>query len=149
MRMDEKELELRAAMDAAVRMCAAARTAPKACGIDRLHTMILTGADKDALSAELRRLSETQNIPFYGRDAGNLDASLAVVLIGTEEAQRGLGEGCGYCHMGSCEGCLEKNGVCVFDPMDLGIALGSAAATAADLRVDTRIMYSIGKAALS
>ena len=31
--------------------------------------------------------------------------------------------------------------------IDVGIALGSACATAADLRLDTRIMYSIGVAA--
>ena len=31
--------------------------------------------------------------------------------------------------------------------MDLGIALGSAVATAADLRVDCRILFSAGKAA--
>ena len=34
-----------------------------------------------------------------------------------------------------------------FDGIDLGIALGSAVSTAADERVDSRIMYTIGKAA--
>ena len=32
--------------------------------------------------------------------------------------------------------------------IDVGIAVGSACATAADLRLDTRVMYSVGYAAL-
>ena len=36
----------------------------------------------------------------------------------------------------------------MYDPMDVGIALGSAAATAADCRVDSRILFSAGRAAL-
>ena len=45
--------------------------------------------------------------------------------------------------------CAENEGTCVFDAMDLGIALGSAAALAADMRVDTRMLFTAGKAALS
>ena len=33
--------------------------------------------------------------------------------------------------------------------VDLGIAIGSAVSVAADLRVDNRVMYSVGKAALN
>ncbi|MGO8930287.1 MAG: DUF2148 domain-containing protein [Limisphaerales bacterium] len=33
--------------------------------------------------------------------------------------------------------------------MDLGIAAGSAASIAADARVDTRLMFSVGKAILA
>jgi len=33
--------------------------------------------------------------------------------------------------------------------VDLGIAIGSAVSIAADLRVDNRVMYSVGKAALN
>lgn len=145
----QQEMELQAALHAAAQICAAARTAPKTRGIDKLHTLVLTGEEKDALSDELERLAQAQGIDFYARDALNLRAAQAVVLIGTAEGQRGLGEGCGYCHFGSCEGCARAGGACVFDAMDLGIALGSAAALAADQRVDTRVMYSIGKAALS
>ncbi len=36
---------------------------------------------------------------------------------------------------------------CAFNSVDVGIALGSAVATAADCRVDTRVMYSAGMAA--
>ena len=33
---------------------------------------------------------------------------------------------------------------CAINSVDLGIAIGSACATAADLRVDTRVMFSAG-----
>ena len=146
---NEKDVELQAALNAATQMCAAARTAPKACGIDHLHTMILTGGDLAALADELERMGNEQGRGFYIRDAGNLRASLALVLVGTTESQRGLGECCGYCHFRDCGECAEGDGTCVFDAMDLGIALGSAAALAADLRVDTRMLFTAGKAALS
>ena len=35
---------------------------------------------------------------------------------------------------------------CSLNSIDVGIAVGSACATAADLRLDTRVMYSIGVA---
>lgn len=142
-------MEMQVALDAAIRMCAAARTAPKAKSVDRIKTMTLTGEDKDKLAAELRRLGEEKKLDFYLRDAGNLDAAQAVALIGTTQGYRGLGEACGLCHFNGCEACEKAGACCVFDSMDLGIALGSAVATAADMRVDTRIMYSVGQAAVS
>ena len=47
---NSEEIERRAVLDAAARVCAAARTAPKACGIDNIHTAVLTDADKDAVA---------------------------------------------------------------------------------------------------
>jgi len=43
---------------------------------------------------------------------------------------------------------LQAGGTCSFNAGDLGIAVGSAASRAADLRLDNRIMYSAGKAAI-
>lgn len=37
---------------------------------------------------------------------------------------------------------------CAFDDVDLGIAIGSAVSVAADNRIDNRIMYSAGRAAM-
>ena len=135
-----EEMELRAALDAAARVCAAARTAPKARGIDSIRTAVLTDA--------MERFGAEQGADFFLRDAGNVRAAKVLVLIGIEESQRGLGEICGYCHHSNCAACRENNGVCVYDPVDVGIALGSAAATAADLRMDSRILFSAGRAAL-
>lgn len=145
---NSEDMEMRAALEAAARVCAAARTAPKACGIDHMHTLTLTGADKDAVADEMERLGNELGAAFFLRDAGNVRAALALVLMGIEETQRGLGEICGYCHFNDCGDCKANNGVCVYDPIDVGIALGSAAATAADCRMDSRILFSAGRAAM-
>ena len=84
---------------------------------------------------------------FFIRDAGCIRKSQAVVLIGTRYSKRGLDTLCGLCNYSGCADCTEKGAVCVFDPMDLGIAIGSAVSSAADYRVDTRVMFSAGMAA--
>ena len=145
---NSEDMEMKAALDAAARVCAAARTAPKACGIDHMHTLTLTDADKDAVAAKMEQLSEEMGAGFLVRDAGNVRAAQVLVLFGMKENVRGLGEICGYCHYKDCAACKNANGVCVYDPMDLGIALGSAAAAAADCRVDSRILFSAGRAAM-
>ena len=38
---------------------------------------------------------------------------------------------------------------CAFDDIDLGIAVGSAASIAADRRVDNRVLYTAGIAAMN
>ena len=144
---NSEDMETRAALDAAARMCAAARTAPKAKGIDRIHTLTLTGGDKDAVADAMERIGSADGAGFFLRDADNVRAANALVLIGIEEGKRGLNGLCGYCHFADCGDCAAHNGACAFDPIDLGIALGSAAAVASDCRVDSRIMFSAGRAA--
>ncbi|MDR0855048.1 MAG: DUF2148 domain-containing protein [Christensenellaceae bacterium] len=154
MLINSKEAELAAVISAAQAICAAARTAPKACGIDHLDTVILTAADKDALVAEMRRLGEEAGAEARGktilRDAGNVDAAQAVVLVGAKYETRHLGRVCGLCGFAEgCAACEKAGAICAFTAMDLGIALGSAVALAADLRIDNRMMFTIGKAAAS
>ena len=129
-------------------MCAAARTAPKAKGEDYISTAVLTGDDLKKLADKMNELCKKTGMAFLGRDAGNVLASEAVVLIGTSYNQRGLSEFCSLCNFTGCDKSREAGAVCVFDPMDLGIAIGSAVAVAADNRIDNRIMFSAGKAAL-
>jgi uncharacterized ferredoxin-like protein len=86
----------------------------------------------------------TTNFP---RDAKNLRSAQAVVLIGVKRTYNGL-KFCSYCGFENCEKCKEAGGRCVYNMIDLGIALGSAVSIAADDRIDNRIMYSIGKAAI-
>ena len=148
MTYNSSEMEMRAAMSAAERVCAAARTAPKACGIDHLVTLTLTDADKDAVADKMEQLSGQFGAGFLMRDAGNVRAAQALVLFAVKESVRGLGDICGYCHHKNCAECAKSGSVCVYDPMDLGIALGSAAAAAADCRVDSRILFSAGLAAM-
>ena len=146
---DSKAMEMAAVLAAAQRICAAARTAPKAKGIDHLATMVLTGEDKDRVADELERLSEPLNYRFFLRDSKCVRQSQAIVLMGVREGQRGLDEGCRHCHFENCSDCAAHGGVCVYDPMDLGIAIGSAVASAADDRVDCRVLFSAGRAAMS
>ena len=149
MYIDSNEAEERAVLNLAYAVCAAARTAPKACGIDHMDTAVLTGQDKDRVAGEMRKLGESLPAPFFIRDADNVDASRAVVLIGVKYETRKLNQLCGLCGFADCAACTAAGAVCVFTGIDLGIALGSAVALAADSRIDNRIMFTIGKAAAS
>ena len=144
---NSKAAEEAAVLDTARAMCAAARTAPKACGIDNLDTAILTGADKDRLSAEMRRIAQTDGDQFFIRDAENVDLSAAVVLIGADEKPRGVDRVCSLCGWDGCADCVRHGGKCALTGIDLGIAVGSAVSLAADRRVDNRVMFTAGKAA--
>ena len=146
-----RQAEEQAVLNLAYAICAAARTAPKACGIDQIDTAVLTGEDKDRLAEEMRRIGKSQGDGgrIMIRDAGNVDASTAVVLVGAKYETRGLNERCQLCGFDNCAVCRSAGATCVFAPMDLGIALGSAVALAADHRADNRIMFTIGKAAVS
>jgi len=147
--IDSQKAEEQAVLNLAYAVCAAARTAPKACGIDHMDTAIITGEDKQKVSDEMRRLGDLIPAPFFIRDAGNVDASSAVVLIGVRYESRGLNERCGLCGFANCSACTDAGAACVFTGIDLGIALGSAVAMVTDGRVDNRIMFTIGKAAAS
>ncbi|NLD87928.1 MAG: hypothetical protein GX633_06690 [Clostridiales bacterium] len=141
--------ELEVVLQTAKRMCAAARTAPKARGVDNIVTLILTDSDKDNLAAKMEEIVEREQndrLKFLLRDAGNVRNSAAVVLIGAKNAYAGL-PFCSYCGYDKCASCEENGGRCAFNMMDLGIAVGSAVSVAADDRVDNRILYTAGKAA--
>lgn len=143
-------LEEQAILQTAARMCGAARTAPKTLGKDTLHTFVVTGEEKEQLALKMeevgrRELGEKMG-SWYGRDAANVRAAQAVVLIGAEKTWRGVPH-CGFCNFNDCGDCKKNNGNCGFAYVDLGIAVSSAVSTAALDKVDSRIMYSIGKAA--
>lgn len=149
MKIESRKAEEAAVLAAAEAMCAAARTAPKACGIDTLDSAILTGEDKAALSAEMRRIAELDGDTFFIRDADNVDQSFAVVLIGADDRPRGVDRVCSLCGWDGCGDCVEHGGKCIMNSVDLGIAVGSAVSLAADLRMDNRVMFTAGKAAAS
>ena len=151
MMINSNKAEEQAVLNLAYAICAAARTAPKACGIDHTDTMILTGDDKNRIAREMRRIGGSQGDAGKTmiRDAGSVDASGAVVLVGAMYKTRGLNEKCRLCGFENCGACQSSGATCVFTSLDLGIALGSAVAIAADSRIDNRIMFTIGKAAAS
>ncbi|MBP3664792.1 MAG: hypothetical protein J6J03_06485 [Tyzzerella sp.] len=143
-------MEENAIIQTAARMCAAASTAPKAHGKDTLHTLVLTGEDKERLVQKMeevgaRELGDKMNT-WYGRDAANVRAAQAVVLIGADRKYRNVPH-CGYCGFDNCAGCKKAGGNCAFAYIDLGIAVSSAVVAAAMDMVDNRIMFSVGKAA--
>jgi uncharacterized ferredoxin-like protein len=147
MKIEYKEAEKAAIMQTAMNMLAAVRTAPKGKGLDNIETYILTGKEKDFLAAAMRKIHEMSNGqgPF-GRDANNLDDSECIVLIGVRSKPGGLN--CGYCGFATCAQAVAAGSRCAFNITDLGIAVGSAASVAMDRRIDNRVLYSAGKAAV-
>jgi uncharacterized ferredoxin-like protein len=142
-----EESERAAILQVAQGMLAAARTAPKACGLDNIETLILDGVDKNALADVMRRLGEENDFPTFIRDAGNVDDSECIVLLAVKNSPIGL-KSCGLCGFVNCVGAIKAGALCNFNVTDLGIATGSAAAMAADNRIDNRIMWTAGTAAI-
>ena len=140
--------EKNAAKMVAELMIAAARTAPKGRGIDRLEFLIVEGDSKDKLASEMKKIADETGVAFFGRDSENINVSHAVVLLGTKIEPLGV-PNCGYCGYKNCAENREHNGVCSFNTGDLGIAIGSAVSVAANHRCDNRVLFSAGRAALN
>ncbi|MGI6035652.1 MAG: ferredoxin domain-containing protein [Limnochordia bacterium] len=141
------EAESQALLDVAKKMLIAARTAPKARGIDKLVTGIITpGPVLEKLRAKMEELAP-EGGALFNRDSQNIKDVEAVVLIGTKKGPMGL-KLCGLCGFASCEEMEAQGATCIYNPGDLGIAVGSAVSVAMDHRVDNRVMYTIGLAAV-
>ncbi len=131
----------------AAKMCTAARTAPKAKGFDGIETFFLTGEDRFALADEIEKIGTENDKDFFLRDAECIRNSGGVVLIGAKTGARGIVP-CGLCGFDNCQGMLEAQGRCALAITDLGIAVGSAISVASDERMDNRVFYTAGIAAL-
>jgi uncharacterized ferredoxin-like protein len=142
------ELEQEAALQVASLMAAAARTAPKTRGIDNIHVIgIEDPATKARLVSKMRELAKSEDRPWFERDATCVEKSSAVLLVGVAANPADLS--CGYCGQGTCEALEKINGICTFNSIDLGIATSSAVSVAADSRIDTRVMFSVGRVGLA
>jgi len=140
------EIRTEQIMEVARAMLVAAKTAPKGRGVDNLVYWIATGPEIGQIAARMRLIAEREGQAFFGRDAGNLEQTGAVVLLGARISPLGL-KYCGLCGFGDCAGKREHPATpCVFNTGDLGIAIGSAVSVAAGHRVDCRVMYTIGMA---
>jgi len=142
--VNERESRLEYIGDAVRQMMTAARTAPKGKGMDIIEVAAVMGDDIRILSEETKALSARNGLKFFLRDAENILSAGAVLLIGTRSQPPGMN--CVHCGFQTCADKPETV-PCVLNTVDVGIALGSACATAADLRLDTRIMFSVGLAA--
>lgn len=140
------EAEMQVLEQVANLMCAAARTAPKTRGIDNIQVLILTDTDIKKLIPKMLEIAKRDNRPSCERDAKTIENIKTCVVIASKSNPAGLS--CGFCGSKTCEELKNKGGVCAYNSMDLGIALGSAVGIASNFHIDNRIMYSIGRAAL-
>lgn len=155
--MNGEDEGLRAAVSL---MALSARTAPKGKGMDSIVTRIVLRDALPVLAAEMTAFGEKNNLGFFLRDAGNVAAAGACLIIGIR-GQETLGINCQGCGYPSCaamaEACRERKEAitpfsgpnCVIKMADLGIAVGSAVKSASIHNLDNRVMYSAGVAARS
>lgn len=151
-----EEGEKQAVFEAAKFMQVAARTAPKAYGINHVYMLIVYGDEKDAIAKKMEEIAEERKIDLFKRDAKNVRDSEVVLLIGTK-GDRSIGINCGACGYRSCkefEETEKKSGqdfigpTCIFNAINFGIAIGSAVKIASMFNVDNRVMYRVGAAAM-
>ena len=125
---NEREIRHEYVLQAVRQMMTAARTAPKGKGIDIIEVAMVTDEDIKRLSEELVIMSGETGLKFFLRDADNILQAEAIMIAGTRQQK-------------------PETVPCAINSVDLGIAVGSACATASDLRLDTRVMFSAGMAA--
>lgn len=142
--INERDCRHEHVINIAKQMMTAARTAPKGKGIDIIETAIVTGEDIKKLSDTMTAMVEEHGMKFFLRDADNILSAECIILLGTYEKAQGLN--CGHCGFATCVSRTPEV-PCSMNSIDLGIAIGSACATASDLRVDSRVMFSAGLAA--
>lgn len=159
-KLKSEEMEKEAVRVIAMMMASSARTAPKARGVDALETMIVDSDDLEVLARAMEDRAREQP-PYlslaYNMDARNVRSSNCVLLIGVVGNPPKFEEpmDCGACGYKTCKQLLSKRKqlkdasgpICIFQAINLGIALGSATKLASELNVDNRIMYTIGDAA--
>lgn len=141
---NEREIRHAHVLQAVRQMMTAARTAPKGKGIDIIEVAMVTDEDINRLSEKMVSISEETGLKFFLRDAENILQAEALLIIGTRQQVQGLN--CGHCGFPTCER-KPLTVPCALNTVDVGIAVGSACAMAADLRLDTRVMFSAGLAA--
>lgn len=144
-------------------MALAARTAPKGRGQDSISIRVLTKTEIKKLVAAMKGYgSSREHYRFFLRDAANVEASDACILIGAT-GRDAAGINCGACGYAGCTEFLKaaqkaktkKSDLpypgpnCAIKMADLGIAVGSAAKTAQIHNVDNRIMFSAGTIAIA
>lgn len=141
--LSEENIRKEAVIEIAKKIAIAARTAPKAKGVDNLEIAILTDNDIEKLASAMCEIAEKEGKTSFIRDAENCRKSQAVMLFGTKI--QSLGINCKFCGFQTCaEKDKNPDVPCFFNANDLGIAIGSAVSIASDNRIDNRVMYTIG-----
>lgn len=153
-----KDLESSALTTTLTLMAVAARTAPKAMGIDSLEVFALDGDEKQEI-ADLMKAFAMDGDPTAAkwlRDASNVETADALFVVGLKRRAGSAGANCQACGYTSCADfgkapktdAVFRGPTCALKLTDLGIAIGSAVKTAGLLNVDNRIMFRVGVAIL-
>ena len=138
-----------ALLEVAKLMAAAARTAPKAKGVDAILTMIVDGDEKDAIVSEMRRIGANDGEDSrFTRDSYNVEDSDYIVLLAVFDIRADIAI-CGVCGFENCKAAAAAGSACAFNISDLGTAACSACAVASHHWIDNRLMYTLGRAAMS
>ena len=146
MLINERDTRSERLLQVANEMMTAARTAPKGKGIDIIEVLLVTGETIVKLSDAMLDYSKKTGMKFITRDAKNILQAEAIILIGTRQQIQNLN--CGYCGFETCaEKMTNPNVPCAINTVDVGIAIGSVCSVAADHRVDSRVMFSVGRVA--
>ena len=152
-------IESEAVKSVASLMALAARTAPKAVGLDSIKVVVVTGKEQENLGNRMVRMGTDLDREFFRINGEQVKASDATILIGIE-GTKALGINCGGCGFPTCAEMTKAVKVskkrktmysgpnCVLKISDLGIAVGSAVKTAGIHNVDNRIMFTAGVAAI-
>ena len=148
MRIASNDAEKAAVLQIANMMVSGARTASKGLGVNRIDTLILTEDDMMPIIEEMKKVAHDSEKAYFLRDAESLERSQALILIGTTCGFRGVSP-CGLCGNIDCATNRKKEGICTFDTVDLGIAIGAACSIASTNQLDHRVFFSAAKAALN
>ena len=138
-------------------MMVAARTAPKAMGIDSIVTKTVSGSEMETIARKMDTIGRETGWTFFNTNADHVRAGDLMVLLGVK-GHLPLGANCGGCGHATCAEFTKAvremqtdtdypGPNCIFKISDLGIATGSAAKCAAVHNVDNRVMYTAGVAA--
>jgi uncharacterized ferredoxin-like protein len=140
-------------------MALAARTAPKAVGLDSITIKIISSKDQDKIAEKMIHIAAETGMDFFRVNGEQVKNSDCTVMIGID-GEKALGLNCGGCGYTTCKEMIKagksmklnktdfKGPNCVFKVSDLGIAVGSAVKTASIHNVDNRVMYSAAVAAM-
>jgi uncharacterized ferredoxin-like protein len=138
-------------------MTASIRTAPKGRGRDRISFKVLIDEEIEKVAQVMEKKAEkkVKLSGIFKRDANNIRNAHSVIIVGVKGTLPKSID-CGACGFKDCNefsAAKKTKGedfigpICIFEALDLGIALGSAVKLASEFGVDNRIMYTIGSAA--
>ena len=88
--LNERDCRHEQVVQIAQLMMTAARTAPKAKGVDIIEVALVTESNLRILSETMKQMYEDNGFKFFLRDADNILEAECVVLIGTREHPQGL-----------------------------------------------------------